>query len=228
MDAWVTQLRRGLIELCVLAALGDGEAYGYQIVERLGTISGLQVTESTIYPLLARLRARPMPYDSHGRLAAWTCAALLSALRCRPSSARGNDRPLADYSTIGKPTDARRRPMTTSIVELSPSLQSLVDERLDTIERVLLMAGVSRGERRGILGEVEMHVFELLGRRTTGEPTREDVLAVLAHATIVRRCRRRFLRRRSRPLLFFPLWRWPRPSDRLLLFLYRRQTPLRL
>ena len=55
MDAWVTQLRRGLIELCVLAALGDGEAYGYQIVERLGTISGLQVTESTIYPLLARL-----------------------------------------------------------------------------------------------------------------------------------------------------------------------------
>ena len=51
---------------------------------------------------------------------------------------------------------------------------------LDMIERVLLMASVSRGERRGILGEVEMHVFELLGRRTTGEPTREDVLAVLA------------------------------------------------
>ncbi len=33
---------------------------------------------------------------------------------------------------------------------------------------------------RGILGEVEIHVFELLGRRTSGEPTREDVLAVLA------------------------------------------------
>jgi PadR family transcriptional regulator, regulatory protein PadR len=55
MDAWVTQLRRGLIELCVLAALGDEEAYGYQIVERLSAISGLEVTESTIYPLLARL-----------------------------------------------------------------------------------------------------------------------------------------------------------------------------
>jgi PadR family transcriptional regulator PadR len=55
MDAWVTQLRRGLIELCVLAALGEREAYGYEIVERLSTIAGLQVTESTIYPLLARL-----------------------------------------------------------------------------------------------------------------------------------------------------------------------------
>lgn len=55
MDAWVTQLRRGLIELCVLAALGEEEAYGYQIVERLGTTAGLHVTESTIYPLLARL-----------------------------------------------------------------------------------------------------------------------------------------------------------------------------
>ncbi|MGD9644855.1 MAG: PadR family transcriptional regulator [Pirellulales bacterium] len=55
MDAWITQLRRGLIELCVLAALGDKEAYGYQIVEQLNAIEGLQVTESTIYPLLARL-----------------------------------------------------------------------------------------------------------------------------------------------------------------------------
>ena len=55
MDAWVTQLRRGLIELCVLGALAEREAYGYEIVERLGTIAGLEVTESTIYPILARL-----------------------------------------------------------------------------------------------------------------------------------------------------------------------------
>jgi hypothetical protein len=70
--------------------------------------------------------------------------------------------------------------MNSSMVELSPMLQSLVEERLDAIERILLAAGVSRGERRGIISEVESHVFELLARRTTGEPTREDVLAVLA------------------------------------------------
>jgi hypothetical protein len=70
--------------------------------------------------------------------------------------------------------------MNSSMVELSPVLQSLVDERLDSIERILLAGGVSRGERRGILSEVESHVFELLSRRATGEPTREDVLAVLS------------------------------------------------
>ena len=55
MSAWVTQLRKGLVELCVLATLRDEEAYGYQIVERLGRLGGLEVTESTVYPLLARL-----------------------------------------------------------------------------------------------------------------------------------------------------------------------------
>jgi PadR family transcriptional regulator PadR len=38
-----------------MATLGGHEAYGYQIVERLGDVAGLSVTESTIYPLLARL-----------------------------------------------------------------------------------------------------------------------------------------------------------------------------
>jgi PadR family transcriptional regulator PadR len=55
MQLWVTQLRKGLVELCVLAALRGGEAYGYELVERLGRLGGLEVTESTVYPLLARL-----------------------------------------------------------------------------------------------------------------------------------------------------------------------------
>ena len=38
-----------------MAALRDEEAYGYQIVERLSRVPGLEVTESTVYPVLARL-----------------------------------------------------------------------------------------------------------------------------------------------------------------------------
>lgn len=38
-----------------MAALRDEEAYGYQIVEKLGQVPGLEVTESTVYPVLARL-----------------------------------------------------------------------------------------------------------------------------------------------------------------------------
>jgi PadR family transcriptional regulator PadR len=52
---WITQFRKGLVELCLMAVLRDKEAYGYEIVERLGRVAGLEVTESTVYPVLARL-----------------------------------------------------------------------------------------------------------------------------------------------------------------------------
>ena len=52
---WTTQFRKGLVEFCVLATLDPGEAYGYEIVERLNGAAGLATAESTVYPLLARL-----------------------------------------------------------------------------------------------------------------------------------------------------------------------------
>ena len=55
MRIWATQLRKGLIELCVMAALQDGEAYGYEILQTLAGSQTLEVSESTVYPILARL-----------------------------------------------------------------------------------------------------------------------------------------------------------------------------
>ena len=55
MQRWVSQLKKGLVELGVMASLSAGEAYGYQIVQRLAGVDGLAVSESTVYPLLARL-----------------------------------------------------------------------------------------------------------------------------------------------------------------------------
>lgn len=47
------QMKRGLIENCVLAALARGDSYGYQIIKDMaGTVT---VTESTLYPILRRL-----------------------------------------------------------------------------------------------------------------------------------------------------------------------------
>lgn len=59
MDAaWSSQLKRGTVELAVLAALrGGGEAYGYELLGRLSASPPLATTESTLYPLLARLTA---------------------------------------------------------------------------------------------------------------------------------------------------------------------------
>jgi PadR family transcriptional regulator, regulatory protein PadR len=53
---WTTQVRKGLLELCIVNLLARGELYGYDLVKKLAEIKGLVVTEGTIYPLLSRLR----------------------------------------------------------------------------------------------------------------------------------------------------------------------------
>ena len=56
MNSWITQLRKGLIELCILNLLRQGESYGYEILQSLQDIEELVVTDSTVYPILSRLR----------------------------------------------------------------------------------------------------------------------------------------------------------------------------
>jgi PadR family transcriptional regulator PadR len=56
MKTWVTQLRKGLLEFCILSLLERHESYGYELVQRLREIESLFVTESTVYPILSRLR----------------------------------------------------------------------------------------------------------------------------------------------------------------------------
>ncbi len=53
---WLSQVRRGLLELCILSLLGQQPMYGYQIVKRLMAVPGLVITEGTVYPLLSRLK----------------------------------------------------------------------------------------------------------------------------------------------------------------------------
>jgi len=56
-DKWEVQLRKGCLELAILAALWDGKLYGLEILRRMESDSDLIVTEGTIYPLLSRLKA---------------------------------------------------------------------------------------------------------------------------------------------------------------------------
>src|SRR5579863_5987841 len=56
-DKWEVQLRKGCLELAILAALWDGRRYGLEILRRLEDDSGLVVSEGTVYPLLSRLKA---------------------------------------------------------------------------------------------------------------------------------------------------------------------------
>lgn len=55
-EALVTQMRKGVLDYCVLALLAERVRYGFEIVQMLGQIDGMLTSEGTIYPLLGRLR----------------------------------------------------------------------------------------------------------------------------------------------------------------------------
>ena len=52
MDA---QLKKGILEICVLAALKKEESYGYKIIADIAP--HVEISESTLYPILRRLEA---------------------------------------------------------------------------------------------------------------------------------------------------------------------------
>ena len=55
MDA---QLRRGVLDVCVLVAIKNEDSYGYKIIKDLKPI--LELSESTLYTILKRLEESKM------------------------------------------------------------------------------------------------------------------------------------------------------------------------
>lgn len=52
------QLKRGLLEVCVLTVLRRGDSYGYQLVKDVSEM--VAISESTLYPILKRLESGGM------------------------------------------------------------------------------------------------------------------------------------------------------------------------
>jgi PadR family transcriptional regulator PadR len=49
-----TQLKKGVLEMCILCILARRDSYAYEIVQQLA--DGLDMSEGTIYPLMRRLQ----------------------------------------------------------------------------------------------------------------------------------------------------------------------------
>ena len=56
-ERWEVQVRKGVLEFAVLAALWSGRLYGLELIRVLEASAKLSVVEGTLYPLLNRLRA---------------------------------------------------------------------------------------------------------------------------------------------------------------------------
>ena len=64
------QLKRGLLEVCVLAAIKHEDSYGYQIIKDMKPY--VDISESTLYPILRRLEGAQLlsvrSVEHNGRL----------------------------------------------------------------------------------------------------------------------------------------------------------------
>ena len=52
------QMKRGLLDVCVLAAIKGEDSYGYQIIKDMKPY--VELSESTLYPILRRLEAQEL------------------------------------------------------------------------------------------------------------------------------------------------------------------------
>lgn len=64
------QLKRGLLEVCVLSAIKNKDSYGYKIIKDIKPY--IEISESTLYPILKRLESANMltvkSVEHNGRL----------------------------------------------------------------------------------------------------------------------------------------------------------------
>jgi PadR family transcriptional regulator PadR len=54
---WEAQLRKGCLEMAILASLWQARLYGLEVLRSLAEKSQLEVAEGTLYPILSRLKA---------------------------------------------------------------------------------------------------------------------------------------------------------------------------
>ena len=50
-----TQMKKGMVEVCILSLLSRGDSYGYRLIKDIEPI--MTLSESTLYPVLRRLEA---------------------------------------------------------------------------------------------------------------------------------------------------------------------------
>lgn len=53
---WTSQVRRGILEYCILSLIQERPRYGYDLITTLAQWEQLTITEGTLYPLMRRLQ----------------------------------------------------------------------------------------------------------------------------------------------------------------------------
>lgn len=57
IDKWQLQIKKGTLSFFVLLLINEGELYGYELIEKVKSLTDISIAEGTLYPLLNRLKA---------------------------------------------------------------------------------------------------------------------------------------------------------------------------
>lgn len=111
---WESQLRKGCLEMAILANLWGGRLYGLEILRSLSDRSQLDVAEGTLYPILSRLKAEGLLQSE------WV------------EAEAGHPR---KYYWLTAPGRRRAREMAGTWNEFSARLASLIEPMVDGKQR---------------------------------------------------------------------------------------------
>jgi PadR family transcriptional regulator PadR len=56
IDKWQSQVKKGTLSFIVLLVLNEKELYGYELIEKIKSLTSIEIAEGTLYPLMNRLK----------------------------------------------------------------------------------------------------------------------------------------------------------------------------
>ncbi len=56
IDKWQSQIKKGTLSFIVLLVISEDEMYGYELIEKIKSQTGISIAEGTLYPLMNRLK----------------------------------------------------------------------------------------------------------------------------------------------------------------------------
>ena len=56
IDKWQSQIKKGTLSFIVLLVISNNEMYGYELIEKIKSLTGISIAEGTLYPLMNRLK----------------------------------------------------------------------------------------------------------------------------------------------------------------------------
>ena len=172
-DNWTVQVRKGVLELCILNALAEKERYGYELVKTLVAIPGLGVTEGTLYPLLSRLRVQGLCRGAPGGILRRTCPKILRPDQGGPQGDESDER----VSRRAEPRHAQAAGKEHHMSQWTDSAKAKLEQYLAQMRQSLAGSGADANE---VAEDLRRHVEEEAAARKLSIVTEQDVAQILA------------------------------------------------